>query len=174
MDPTELAFAVARRWRSEIVTGAPSDTLVRRGWGLGLSRLRITFPHCKRFAACTHPCRRCWFQAQDGVLGRAMTPPRTRASPPLEGKGQAATCTGLQFVLPLVRKSPVSRLSRCVIGAHTSRQGCGHRGGARRVQMHDSGELVHPADVRSVRVRLSDRRARCLCASASSLCVGCC
>ena len=93
--------------------------------------------------------------------------------PPWRGRGRQP-CTGLQFVLPLVRKSPVSRLSRCVIGAHTSRQGCGHRGGARRVQMHDSGELVHPADVRSVRARLSDRRARCLRASASSLCVGCC
>ena len=43
----------------------------------------------------------------------------------------------------------------------------------RRAKVHGSGAVVHSADVRRVRARPSERRARCLRAGASSLCVGC-
>ena len=91
--------------------------------------------------------------------------------PPLDGGGQAAmhwaACcppTGAQVT--------GESSARCVVGTRTL-PGRGLRTPWWGVQMHDSGALVHPADVRRVRARLSDRRARCLRASASSLCVGC-
>ena len=39
--------------------------------------------------------------------------------------------------------------------------------------MHGSDEPAYPADVRHVRARPGEQRARCLRAPASSLCVGC-
>ena len=93
--------------------------------------------------------------------------------PPLEGGGRRPR-NGPRVVLPPVRKPPVSRsCSACCRRALACREGCGHRGGAGRAQMHGSDAPACPADVRHVRARPSDRRARCLRAAASSLCVGC-
>ena len=93
--------------------------------------------------------------------------------PPLEGGGRQP-CTGLRVVLPPVRKSPVSRAAH-VLSRRAALAGrfadTGVR--ARRAKVHGSGAVVHSADVRRVRARPSERRARCLRAGASSLCVGC-
>ena len=113
-------------------------------------------------------------EAQHGVLGRGTTPPRTLTAP--LGGGGRQPCNGLRVVLPPVRKSPVSRAA-AVLSRRAALAGrfadTGVR--ARRAKVHDSGAVVHSADVPRVRARLSERRARCLRAPASLLCecVGC-
>ena len=105
----------------------------------------------------------CWVEAM----------PRPRPLlPPLEGGGRQP-CTGLRVVLPPVRKSPVNRtICTCCRGAHMCRKDCGHGGGAGRAQMHGADAPACAADVRRVRDRPTERRARCLRAPASLLCVG--
>ena len=79
-------------------------------------------------------------------------PPRTLTAPLGGGGGQP--CTGLGVVLPPVRKSPVSRAAR-VLSWRAALAGrfadTGVR--ARRAKVHDSGVVVHSADVRRVRAR---------------------
>ena len=102
----------------------------------------------------------------------AMPRPR-RLLPPLEGGG-GQPCTGLLVVLPPVRKSPVRRACcACCRGAQMCRKDSGHGGGAGRAQMHGADAPAHGAGVCHVRDRPTERRARCLCAPASLLCVGC-
>ena len=103
----------------------------------------------------------------------AMPRPR-RLLPPLEGGG-GQPCNGLLVVLPPVRKSPVSRAcgACCRARTHAGRI-ARHGGGAGRAQMHGADAPAHCADVCHVRDRPTERRARCLCAPASLLCVGCC
>ena len=54
---------------------------------VSIEQLHVHIQMCS--AQEVHSCRRCWFQAKDGVLGRGDAPTQTLAAP-LGGGGQAA------------------------------------------------------------------------------------
>ena len=112
-------------------------------------------------------------KAQDGVLGRGTTPPRTPTAP-LGGGGQAAMQWAACCPPAGAQVTGETFLILCSRSALACREGCGHRGGAGRAQMHGADAPAYCADACHVRDRPTARRARCLCAPASMLCIGCC
>ena len=129
-------------------------------------------PHPNVLRQEVHPCRQLLVPAQDVVLGRGTTPPRTPTAP-LGGGEEAATQWAACCPPAGAQVTGDSNLLCMLSGAHTCRKSCGARGWAGRAGMHGADAPAHAANVRCVRDRPCDRRARCLRATASSLCIGC-